>query len=108
MFEPELDFEKELDQFERFNKFKMKLDKYRRIGLIIEKADYIVPNDEFRKIYNKALEKNMKGELIYALKESHELFDNELPNVTNKAYYDLSRDKNNKTKSLTKPNDDQK
>lgn len=50
----------------------------------------------------------MKSELIYALKESHELFDNELPNVINKTYYDLSRDKNNKTKSLTKPNDDQK
>ena len=70
---------------------------------IIEKADYIVPNDEFRKIYNKALEKNMKGELIYALKESHELFDNELPNVTNKAYYDLSRDNNNKTKYSYSP-----
>ena len=108
LLEPELDFENELDQFERFNKFKMKIDKYRRIGLIIEKSDYIVPNDEFKKIYNKALEKNMKSELISALKESHELFDNELPNVINKAYYDLLRDKNNKIKTLTKPSDDQK
>ena len=103
------------DKSERIKIFQEKLQKYRKIGLRIDEINYIKVDDEFKLLYSKEMNQELKDKLKDYAKIAHEQFDNAFTEIVNRmhnialvdnAIYDMEQ--KCKTKSLTKPNDDQK
>lgn len=104
--------------------------KYRKIGLYFDPITYYRPDhiscfegnnvylkadEKFKMLYSEEMGKGLKEKLKFYAEEAHKRFDNALTKTINTAHgiasvdnaiYDMEQ--KCKTKSLTKPNDDQK
>ena len=105
-----------VDAVEKIKYFQQKFLKYKKVGLsIIISNAYLKVDDEFKLLYSKEMNQELKDKLKDYAKIAHEQFNNAFTEIVNRtqaiasvdnAIYDMEQ--KCKVKSLTKPNDDQK
>ena len=105
-----------VDAVEKIKYFQQKFLKYKKAGLSIIIIDgYLEVDDEFKLLYSKEMNQELKDKLKDYAKIAHDQFDNAFAEIVNRmrniasvdnAIYDMEQ--KCKTKSLIKPNDDQK
>lgn len=116
LFEPKVDFEDISNPIEKLKTYTEKFHKYRKICLVISQWDYIVPNDEFKKVYANVLKNDseeLKTYLDYMSRKAHEVFENAVTKIIDEAHsiamvdnaiYDI--EKKYKVNILTRQNDE--
>lgn len=117
LFEPKMDFEDISNPIEKIKTYTEKFHKYREICLEIGECDYIVPNDELKKVYANVLKNDseeLKTYLDYMSRKAHEAFEEKTTRILNEAHsiamvdnviYDI--EKKHKVNVLTRQNDEQ-